>query len=333
MSTPPDTDARGYTPLMQAIERGDVAAARELMSAGADLHVRVPQQVYYQIEAPFCALLLALRKGEGELALELLRAGASAYLPRTKHGRVLGDEGLREAAKHELRELIPLLILLGAAPEPTLPPLRVIPLSLADRFIGGPAEPHLLRAAVNRSDVGLLRCLLERGLSHTPDTAELLLSCFDKPAILRLLCRGGLDANATVGKRGTLLHVALQEGNTQAAIALLQGGADINARGADKETPLMQEVRAGHTELVRALIAGRADVNLPDRKGFTPLMEAVRLRRYELIPLLLAAGAAQNVEVRRGKRQCHSAASLADEQARRMLGISVPKSYGQPYKF
>jgi uncharacterized protein len=91
----------------------------------------------------------------------------------------------------------------------------------------------------------------------------------------------------------TPLHNAIIDGQTAAALALIQAGSNLDAQDDDGWTPLHFAVRAGSAELVGALLAAGAGPDLADAHGNTPLSTAAfRSRgRGELIALLRAHGA------------------------------------------
>jgi ankyrin repeat protein len=79
--------------------------------------------------------------------------------------------------------------------------------------------------------------------------------------------QGGLTA---------LLH-AVREGNTEAAIALLEGGADVNQRGTgDLGTPLLRAMQNGHFDLGLELLRRGADPTLVNHPNeMTPLYAVI----------------------------------------------------------
>ncbi len=125
----------------------------------------------------------------------------------------------------------------------------------------------------------------------------------------------------TVGSMGgsTALHHAVRQGNTAAALALLDGGADINARmSSDSTTPLLLATLNGHFDLAMALVKRGADVKLMSTAGATPLygvlntqwaprsrfpqpqsIQVQKTSHIELMTALLNAGADVNVRLKK----------------------------------
>ena len=59
----------GFTPLMLAVERGQISVVRSLLKQGADVNAKHP--------AGFTALMLAAQKGNLAIVKDLLSAGAN----------------------------------------------------------------------------------------------------------------------------------------------------------------------------------------------------------------------------------------------------------------
>lgn len=125
----------------------------------------------------------------------------------------------------------------------------------------------------------------------------------------------------TVGSIGglTALHHAVRQGNTAAALALIDGGADINEQSAsDSTTPLLMATINGHYDLAMQLVKRGADVKRESIHGLTPLYAALNIMwhpksRYpqpqavqnqktthiELMDAIIKAGADVNVRLRK----------------------------------
>ena len=105
---------------------------------------------------------------------------------------------------------------------------------------------------------------------------------------VRELIRSGANVNARQGySEGSLLHLAIQEGYKDIALALLEVGADIHAKDITGRTALHYAWRS--EEVVQALIDRGSRVNERDKFGYTPLMVAVGRDKISLC--LLRAGA------------------------------------------
>jgi len=82
----------------------------------------------------------------------------------------------------------------------------------------------------------------------------------------------------------TPLAFAAREGESEAALLLVEAGADVNAPAADGKNPLSLAIYNGHYELASLLIDNDADVNHADAEGFPPLFWAVDRRNMEFNP-------------------------------------------------
>ena len=94
----------------------------------------------------------------------------------------------------------------------------------------------------------------------------------------------------------TALHVAIAEGNLEAARLLLQHNADVNARDHSGKPPLHNAAIGGKVEVVKFLLAKGAAPTLQDENFDTALHYAVMAETPspEILDALVAAGADVN---------------------------------------
>ncbi|OGP62749.1 MAG: hypothetical protein A2170_10050 [Deltaproteobacteria bacterium RBG_13_53_10] len=98
-------------------------------------------------------------------------------------------------------------------------------------------------------------------------------------------------------KRTQALFDAVQNGNLQGVLALLDKGVDVNCRGAYNYTPLITAARYTQMEIARALCDRGADVNVatdiaePHEWGSTPLLWAAENCHVEMAEYLISKGA------------------------------------------
>jgi uncharacterized protein len=129
-----------------------------------------------------------------------------------------------------------------------------------------------------------------------------------------------LSYSQLVGGKGGLtpLLFAIREGNTAAAIALLDAGADVNqVSEGDHTSPLLMATINGHFDLATLLLERGADPNLASDLGATPLYTTINVEwapkslypqptaqkqqtttYLELMDLLLTAGADVNARLK-----------------------------------
>ncbi len=139
-------------------------------------------------------------------------------------------------------------------------------------------------------DIAWLEKLLDSGVS--PDAKNKfdhkladVAAVQDRPDVLKLLCRRGAELSGA-------LRMATQNGNLDAARALLDLGVDVDDRSSpDGVTALMNAAAFGHDETVRLLLSKGANVRAKDSKGRSALQLASWGEHREIIRMLKAAGA------------------------------------------
>ncbi|QWF19049.1 ankyrin repeat domain-containing protein [Lysobacter capsici] len=107
----------------------------------------------------------------------------------------------------------------------------------------------------------------------------------------------------------TLLMLAIAQGHTDSARALLEGGADPNRAGPDGKTPVHLAAFADDPELLRTVLAhgGKPDVRNTQTDA-TPLESALLGGNPTQLQILLDAGADPNQADRNGDTALHVAA-------------------------
>lgn len=90
-----------------------------------------------------------------------------------------------------------------------------------------------------------------------------------------------LSYGELVGNKGGLtpLLFAVRQGNTNAAVALLDAGADVNqVSGGDHTSPLLMAAINGHFDLAKLLLERGANVKLASDAGATPLYATINVQ-------------------------------------------------------
>lgn len=84
------------------------------------------------------------------------------------------------------------------------------------------------------------------------------------------LVEDGASVSDIAGRGDTPLHIAASEGSVATTLLLLQSGADKDSRDGTKKTPLHRAAIRLHAPVVRALMEAGADCTLLDENGQSP---------------------------------------------------------------
>ncbi|MBI3048540.1 MAG: ankyrin repeat domain-containing protein [Acidobacteria bacterium] len=291
--TPPAPPDPAATRLMEAIRRGDSAAARrELMQNSAAARQRgtggTTPLMYAALYGDLALLRMLLDHGADPNAANDL--GATALMWAThdvEKTRLLLERGaLTEARGDDGRT--PLIITAsraGSAPVVTL---------LLDRGARAGASAGngttALREAANAADADVMALLIARGADLKRDAAAALGNA------LRARCRRCadlvIDAVDRDGLDDALLSLAIR-GENAAVRLLLDRGANPHAVGGNGLTALMQACSSDYlpVDIVRLLLERGADVNAATRDGRTALDFAAQRNDPPILAALAAAGA------------------------------------------
>ncbi|QRI43014.1 ankyrin repeat protein [Cheloniid poxvirus 1] len=89
------------------------------------------------------------------------------------------------------------------------------------------------------------------------------------------------------------LHYAVECGNKDIVISILEHGADVNLHTGDIQTPIHTAVNAGNLEMVKLLVENGADVDTCNNCEYhaTPLQNSVNNNSYDITEFLLQSGA------------------------------------------
>ncbi len=301
-------------PLIEAVKASDVAAARALIGAGADVNAAQSDGA--------AALHWAAYREDLDTAALLIGAGADV-----NKANDLGVTPLLMACTNGHAELVEALLAAGADPGAALPSGET-PLMAASRAGSRAAVENLLRrgADVNAAEQ-------TRG-----QTALMWAVANRHPAVVEVLLAAGADIHARSQVRyrvynmggnrsagsassgipleevpiggSTPLLFAARSGNVEAARLLLDAGADLHDTAADGNLPLVIAAHSGHATLAAFLLERGADVHAAPL-GYTVLHAAVlrgvlrdrRVRNTDpaaglpLVETLLAHGADPNARL------------------------------------
>ena len=99
------------------------------------------------------------------------------------------------------------------------------------------------------------------------------------------------DINARGGYYVTPLHAAVDKGNVDVTMLLLENGADVTAWNHHTKTPLHEASRKSNLDIVELLLKHHVDVDIRDRNGVTPLSRASFHGQLDVSRVLLRHGA------------------------------------------
>lgn len=298
-------DARGWTPLMHAVNKGHTLMVPPLLKAGADVNLRAPDGA--------TALFIAALHGHSQIVEQLMRAGADASIKgpkdrtaedvlaakaaKEKYG---GAGGLHKALRaNESPTVVKTLLDWGAdignrEPVPDTPDFTYFytPLHTAARYNTHPEViALLLKHGANLKERVEHRYKRQERESGDTTAAELAAAWNENPEIALLLSeRGGGHHQEGV----TLLHWAAANSNPELSDLLLARGADVNTKNNHGVTPLHWAASSGRVETAKLLLDRGADVNASTKDIGTPLHLAVNSTEptvTAMIKLLIARGA------------------------------------------
>lgn len=142
--------------------------------------------------------------------------------------------------------------------------------------------------------------LKEKGIPFTAQEAAERVTLGDLDA-LSLMTTAGLDLRTAQDENGkTLLHTAVEAGQSRSLDYLLATGHDIETPNAEGDTALLAAIRHGHHHLVPKLLATRAQLDVTNQAGLTPLAMAVVQANPKIARQLLDAGADPMSEIAPG---------------------------------
>ncbi len=322
-------DKYGRTPLNEAVLCGNLDIIKALVESGADIKLMekggsslLGCAACYQDKAfiqkildrgasvnpqgsphGFTPLMELAQNGNAEIVEFLIQKGANVNTASR-----YGDTALMVAAKNGRVEVVKILVKHGAD------------INAQDKY-GHTA----LSLAKSKFHDAVISVLIKAGAKQTAASEEEVPNPLFEPGIsseqVKELLKKGANINGVDGYGRTPLENALNYGNLELAISLIENGAniknkpylifpinnerkaieimsmildrggDINGRGYDGRTPLMAAAEWGRLSVVRFLIKRGAKVNLMDNSRKTALLLAKDKGQEEVVEELKKAGA------------------------------------------
>ena len=269
--------AAGRVPLVDAAERGDLAAVRSLIGQNTDVNAAR--------EDGHTALHAAVHADRLDIAEALLKAGANAAA-KDRYGLT----PLYLASQNGSAELIRRLLDAGVDPNTTDP--------------GGETA---LMTATRTGAVAAMRLLIERGATvdaREPEfqqTALMIAVREDHAPAVDVLLKAGASVNAQTRKGPTPGFVPPCKGTGcgSEGVGINRGGLPDRGRRAEVKggmTPLLYAARDGRLEPARLLVAAGADLELGDGNSIRPLLMAALNGQIAVARLLVERGANVNAD-------------------------------------
>jgi ankyrin repeat protein len=248
--------AAAETPLLDAAERGDRAAALQLLAKGADANAPGPDGT--------TALMWAAANDDLELLRALIAAGANVTLTNQ-----FGTSALIESA------------IVGSAPA-----IGALLEAGADPNARNPEGETPLMAVARSGRVEAARRLLDAGADVNArenwggQTALMWAAAQGQADMVKLLASRGAEVNA----RGVVRQ-------WERKVITEPRPKDLNKGGF---TPLLYAAREGCVDCARHLIAAGADPDLEDPERMTPLNLALLNLHFDFAAYMIEAGADVN---------------------------------------
>ncbi|CAM9425723.1 unnamed protein product [Lampetra fluviatilis] len=282
-------DKEGSIALFPAIEAGNVAVCRELLSTGAE------QQLHaHRTDNGDTALHLASKKKDLELARLLIESGANIDVQNGE-----GQTPLHIAAGEGDEVLLKFFHQVKANP------------NIVDKCDRSP-----LHIAAERGHTAVVDILIEKFKSNvfarTKDGNTLIhiAAMCGHPDTALMFLKKGVPLLMPNKAGAVCLHAAAARGHVTVVKALLLKGALVDALTRDKRTALHIAVQNCKPPVVQMLLGFGAQVHLKGGKAQeTPLHIAAQVKEGEKVAdMLLKSGADVNAEQENGETPMHIAA-------------------------
>jgi ankyrin repeat protein len=289
----------GWQPLALAVARDDATSLQQLLTAGGDAQLRLPQ-------------------GEGLLQLAVDARALDCFAPLLKHGadpkavNQAGHSVLWQAATNDEPPVLQALIAAGV-PADTHGEHEETPLIAATRARHAENIRVLLDAGANlesadadgrtplmiaaaSGDAALLHALLARHANvsaqdHAGRQALWYAAWSGTAECVRALLTAGAEINAADHQGLAALQAAASHGQPGTVEALIEAHARVSAHAQNGSTALILAAASGHESAVTALLAASAVLDQQNQAGDTALIAASRGGYTDICHALLRAGA------------------------------------------
>lgn len=326
--------------LLLAARRGDAAAVREALAAGADANT-LPTREAADQRSPLIAAATAADLGglraliAGGAEVNRIAGGLSALLAATRDSYA----GRIEAV----------MTLLANGADANLPddagntPLHFAALTREPGVVQSLLDAGARLDAINREGMtplavaaeagnwSVVEFLIKRGAKADVENATpaLLFAAAvdgDDPKGVKLLLKAKARINAPGPQRRTALMVAALTDNAEIAEALMAAGAEIDARDESGHSALLEAARAGANRVLRRLVFHKPDAQVlaAAGRGALHLAACSATADSESVRLLLALGCQADLRDEDGRSAADVAASAGRWPLVRVLDPEYP---------
>lgn len=258
----------GFSPLMFAVEKGNVKLIKELIKVGANVNTSDSKG-----RTPF---LNANNKNIESIWSILLNNGADPNKMSS-----LKETPLTFACRSGNLYLVKLLLNAG------------IDLNNKQAYTA-------FTSAVSQGDTEIVKLLLDAGIKPN-NRQDLIEACKqNNEEILQfLLQKNSSNINYQNEEGKTALMIACETGNPTLVSLLLNAGADPNIKDKNDEAPLINW-GCTNTEIIRLLLSAGADIHIMNKDRNTALMNSCYFGNYEAAKLLIQHGSELNTKNNQG---------------------------------
>ena len=281
-----------YSPLMKAVEAGNIEAVKLLIRHGVQVDKKTLLKSEYgeQVQV-LSALRIACEKNDIEVVKTLLEVEGI-------------KDGLISGKLIDYYEDSDMSYSVSSSPFNTAidhKHFKVVKWLLESGMVTDIPVGALLLAIKNQSSE-MVQLLLDHGAQVNPtadgETSALMLaSHHGNSEIVKMLLEKGAKVNLHNKKKVSALILAVSEGNVEVTKELLErGGADVNLKGKGGSTALLRVLSAEDdhvtlqtkADIVRLLLEYGANVRMQDnKKNNTPLRRAILTRSTQIVKLLV----------------------------------------------
>ncbi|KAL3984752.1 KAP P-loop domain family protein [Acanthocheilonema viteae] len=277
------SDMLGWSPLMWAVYKNHYACAQLLIQFKAYVNL-------IDEEDSLTPLIVAAGRGYVTLVELLISAGAEVNACDK-----FGSTALIWAARKGCKPIVELLLNSGAELDAVgMYGSTALMMAARGNFIGVVKLILLKEPNINIVD--------QNGLSALAIAAR-----EGYVEIASMFIQHGAYVNAVDRFGNSILAAAVRSGNVEIVKMLLEKHADVNARDSENRTPLHLAIDKSFMDIAVALLEKKPNLEIRNKDGDTPLLRAVKNRHVGFCQLLVNSGAKVSATDNAGDNVLHVA--------------------------